>query len=363
MLRNIKNEILNKPSFSKKFSIIESTIHALKVGSKNLGGKSLIKSNISLKTILFGLLLSLVTLQCAKTTVTDVTPDVTPGPTPVQNDLVLSVNSLTMYASNGYTASFTITTDQNWTITGYPNWLSVSPTSGAPGTALKVTLTTTTLNTVTGITGSLSVNATGKPELNKTLNLTRSIYDFCGGTLGLPGPSIVVAKWVSMGAAEHGVFDTRDPNGRVLVAIAKGCGGVGWTTIEEVIAKSDYVKLGFYAVAGEPIINSNTLFFANNPIGGLSATPTSAILPSYIKLYFRNYLTSVIEDFEFLYSQNPYVGIERCNLSNQYILRNLKQVIATSNGQNCITDSQFPPELKDTMNALLEGAGKTYRIP
>ena len=33
MLKNIKNIILGKPSFSKVFSIVESTIHALRGGA------------------------------------------------------------------------------------------------------------------------------------------------------------------------------------------------------------------------------------------------------------------------------------------------------------------------------------------
>ena len=367
MLKNIKNEILNKPSFSKVISIVESTIHALKGGGKNLGGKSLVCANISLKTILFGLLISLLTLQCSKSTDT-ATPAPAPGPTPVQNDLVLSVSSLTMYAANGYTASFTITTDQNWTITGAPNWLIVSTTSGGPGTGLKVNLTTTTLNTTPGLTGSLSVNATGKPELNKTLNLTRTHYTTCGDTLGLPGPSIVVAKWVSVGAGDHSAFNDKDPNSRFLVAVAKGCTSevVGWKTLNVNLFKNaNFIGLGFIK-NGSVTIYSSTVYFTNSPFAGLSSTPVDYQTALWY-LLFKNYQSDGDARIDTIYNDSTLQGgvIQplNCNANNQYLLRNFLSSDNANGAQTCITDTQFPPELKDTMNDLLRGAGKTYRIP
>ena len=306
-------------------------------------------------------------MQCSKSTDT-VTP--APGPTPVQNDLVLSVNSLTMYAANGYTASFTITTDQNWTITNNTNWLNVSPTSGGPGSAIKINLTTTTLNTVTGITGSLSVNATGKPELNKTLNLTRSNYAFCGVSLGLSGSSIVVSKWVSMGAADHSELKSiLNPNGRILVAVAKGCGGPN-NTNENLIKQSTFVRLGFITGANVTIF-SNTVYFTNSPFIGLSATTFGFNVISYYRYLFNNWETDTNQKFDRdLFNDDPFLGglqeFSKCNTNNKYLKINLSLEgvqIQTPGAQTCITDAEFPPELKDTMNALLEGAGKTYRIP
>ena len=73
MIKNIKNEILIKPSFSKMYSIIENTILTC------IWGGSLVRANFSLKTILIGLFLSLFTLQCSKGG-TD--PVATPTPPP-----------------------------------------------------------------------------------------------------------------------------------------------------------------------------------------------------------------------------------------------------------------------------------------
>ena len=412
MLNNIKNEILNKNSFSKVFSIAESTIHALRWGGgKNLRGKSLrgknsVKSNSNLKTILFGIFLSLLVMQCSKSTdpVTSTPASGCPsgqsknansglcevdltlcqngqgkanactscdtgytsigGVCIVQNNLVISVNSLTMYASNGYTASFTITTDQNWTITGAPAWLSVSPTSGAPGTALKVNLTTTTLNTTAGLTGSLSVNATGKPELNKTLNLTRTHYTSCGGTLGLPGPSIVVAKWVSMGAAEQSVVNLADPNGRFLVAVAKGCGG-GNTTFEFNLKKAIDITFDLFLPGAVTTLKSSAFNFTESVSIGAFVDRGSLFSNSVSPSLSINNDPSLIVNLQFIPLLQGETGfLLDCSSKNQYLVSNLANLSANTNPKNtCITDTQFPPELKDTMNALLRGAGKTYSIP
>ena len=172
----------------------------------------------------------------------------------LQNNLVLSVSSLTIYAQNGYSTNFTITTDQNWTITA-PAWLSVSPTSGGPGSAIQVNLTTTSLNTTAGLTGILNVNATAKLDLSRTLNLTRSTYAFCGGGLGLLNTnSVAILKWVSLGANEHAPSSTandfsnrlsNDPNGRFLIGIARGC-GINGSALNNLISYSNF-PVNFYS--------------------------------------------------------------------------------------------------------------------
>ena len=413
MNKNLKNEILGKQSFSKVKNnivncIVNTTIHALRGGGKNLGGKSLIRANINLKTILFGLILSLLVMQCSKSsdpvvnpvTVNDTCPSgqsknasgtcvvdatlcqngqgkagacttcnagytVSNGICIVQNNLVLSVSSLTIYAQNGYSTNFTITTDQNWTITA-PAWLSVSPTSGGPGSAIQVNLTTTTLNTTAGITGNLSVNATGKAELNKTLNLTRTYYTNCGGTLGLSGPSIVVAKWVSVGAGDHSAYSPTDPNGRFLVAVAKGCGGPD-NVNENLFKNTNLVGLGFLKNARATIFSS-TVYFNNSPLAGLSSVPSeqeSLLGVAYYYILFKNYEVNGAQRLDTIYNDSsiPISQINTCNAKNQYLLRNISEILSsTINAQSCITDTQFPPELKDTMNDLLRGASKPYTI-
>ena len=376
MFRNLINEILSKTSFS------------------------------NLKTILFGIFLSLLVMQCSKSTDPVTTTPASGCPSgqsknesgscavdatlcqngqgkanacttcdigyvpnggvcivPVKLDL--SVNTIKMYAQIGFNASFTIDTDSNWTITA-PEWLSVSPASGFPGTAIPVNLTTITLNTIASITGSLSVKATGRPELDKTLNLTRSQYAFCGGTIGLVGPSIVVSKWVSMGAAEHNTYSPKDPNGRFLVAVAKGCGG-GNNTNENNMRKANDIFLNLYFQSLVTSTKSNTLSFAESPFIGafidgryvedLSVSPSLEI----------NNDNNLRVNFQFYPLVEGEPGtLFSCNSKNQYSVSNLANLSNNRTPkQTCldVTTSSFPPVLKDTMNTLLLGANKSYSIP
>ena len=284
----------------------------------------------------------------------------------VQNNLVLSVSSLTIYAQNGYSTNFTITTDQNWTITA-PAWLSVSPTSGGPGSAIQVNLTTTTLNTTAGVTGILSVNATAKLDLSRTLNLTRTYYTNCGGTLGLSGPSIVIAKWVSVGAAVHSSFNSTDPNGRLLVAVAKGCGG-GNTTLENNLRNAINITFNLYYSGSGLTNNFGSSSFISSPI--LSAVYNGFLSTDGVNV--ANYFFGINNDnsknislalFALGFGDTS-ARISSCNSKNQYLLANLANLNPLNNSfatNTCldVTTSSFPPELKSTMNSLLSGAGKT----
>ena len=283
----------------------------------------------------------------------------------VQNNLVISLNSLTMNASKGYTASFTLNTDQNWMITGYPAWLSVSPTSGGPGSAIQINLTTTTINTVAVATGSLSVNATGKPELNKTINFIRPYYDFCGGGVSLPNTNTVaILKWVSLGANEHtptySAIDftnrlSNDPNGRLLVGIIRGCGAVG-SAVSNWASASNF-RVQFYNDVSFMITKAfDDINFSNSPIVGFSTIDNNKSNSSIV--IFNGNISNTLGIYSVGPNDTGTVNI--CNGTKQYTRINYE---GAHNIKTCIDDLAFPSELKDTMNTLLEGAGKTYRIP
>ena len=394
MKKNLKNEILGKQSFSKikiiVNSIVKNTIQMFTGGGYNKLNK-LVFGARQTKIRLLGLVLMLcmtsLFIDCAVSTKTDeVAPtpqasaclngqgtagactscnagySVSNGTCIVQNNLVLSVNSLTIYGQIGFSTNFTITTDLNWTITA-PAWLSVSPTSGGPGSAIQVNLTTLTLNTATGVTGTLSVKATAKPELNKNLNLTRSNYGFCGGTLGLSGPSIVVSKWVSMGAADHSAYNFNDPNGRFLVAVAKGCGG-GNNQIENNLRIANKIFFSIYLQSAITTINSATFNFTESfTIGAFidrGSIYSGGLSPSLI---INNDTNLNVNLFYSPNVEGETGTLLDCNLKNQYLFANLANSSNYVNPKNtCITDTQFPSELKSTMNDLLRGASKPYNI-
>ena len=442
MKKNIKNEILVKQSFSKVFSIVNNTIHALR-GGKNLGGKSLIRAKISLKTILFGLILSLLVMQCAKTSVTETTP--TPAPVNdtcplgqsknasgvcensattcenglgkagactscnagysvsnglclVQNNLILSVNSLNMYASLGDTASFTINTDQNWTITGVPDWLSVSPKSGVAGGANKITLTTTTINTIEGVSVTLNINATGNVNLNKTLSLKRTRFAFCGSTYGVVGPSVVIYKWITTGGAGTEIYNNANvqlPNSRFLATFIKGCQWASMGSVQQDLTTVRSASL-YYRESASGNFNSvsNLASLGQGPAVALSTNrPISLFVggtanETYFIMELRdasNTIVAQLTPFIILF-ENPslifttwtsdpktkfatvdltrgYASISGSGGSNKGTPDSARANLSTLDFSGSVSESAFPRAGREAMNALLEAANKTYRIP
>jgi len=87
--------------------------------------------------------------------------------------LILSESSLTLKGAANSGASLTVASDEAWTITGVPTWLTVSPTSGDAGTTT-VTLTANEDNTTGAVrTAELTVSSTTDATLSKTLTVSQ----------------------------------------------------------------------------------------------------------------------------------------------------------------------------------------------
>ncbi len=158
------------------------------------------------------------------------------------NDLVLNVSSIEMAASpESYT--FTINTDLNWQITGIPDWLSVSPTRGIAGTASLVTITTATVNTVRGLNATLTIHASlnaSSPVVTRSLRLNRSNFDICGGTYGLPGPSVMLLKYLDNTNPSPSALSATNAD-MALIAV-RGCGDTT-TTVQSVFSGLRYINV------------------------------------------------------------------------------------------------------------------------
>ena len=317
----------------------------------------------------------------------------------VQNNLILSVNSLNMYASLGDTASFTINTDQNWTITGVPDWLSVSPKSGVAGGANKITLTTTKINSLlVDVSGTLNINATGNASFNKTLSLTRSKYAFCGGTYGVVGPSVVIYKWITTGGAGTEVYNDANvqlPNSRFLATFIKGCQGGAVGSVQQDLTTVRYASLYYRNLFNGAFIPvSNILNIGQNPVLALSTSRapvfTNPSNEAIFTMELRDGTSTIVAQVtaiqSLLTSQNAY--FLNCYSNTQYVTVNLTlgytnvlvgPTVINSKGTpppsgdqfscldfatpSSVSESAFPRAGREAMNALLEAAGKGYTIP
>ena len=427
MLKKVKDEILSKSSFSILNQIVENTIFkSIKEADRTLGknlGIYLFRTNSNFTTILFVLFLSLLTLQCSKSGTDPVVTPTPPADTScpngqgkanactscnagysvsngtclVQNNLVLSVSSLNMYASLGDTASFTINTDQNWTITNNLTWLSVNPMNGGPGATNKITLTTTNINTLEGVSEALSINATGNASLNKTLSLTRSRFAFCGGTYGVVGPSVVIYKWITTGGAGTEIYSNANvqlPNSRFLATFIKGCQGGAVGSVQQDLTTVRSVSLYYREVASGNLNSvSNLVSLGQGPAVGLSATRTIALFAGFNESSFimelrdeSNAIVAQIAPFIQLYTSanptfnewtiNPQTKFATVDLNKGYA--NVSGIGGTSKGtppdlnpnnlrtldfSSSVSETAFPRVGREVMNALLDAANKTYRIP
>ncbi len=162
--------------------------------------------------------------------------------TPVSNDLVPNLSSIEILASpRSYT--FTINTDQNWQITGIPDWLSVNPTSGSAGVANLVTITTSIANTVSGLSATLTIHGSlspTSPVITRSLALTRSIFDRCGGDYGIPGPSVMLFKYLNK--TNPNPSEPSSTNAEMAFIVVRGCGDTT-TTVQSVFSTLRYVKI------------------------------------------------------------------------------------------------------------------------
>ena len=86
--------------------------------------------------------------------------------------LILSAEALTLKGQQGSGASLTVATDEAWTVSGVPAWLSVSPQSGEAGTTT-VALTAAANETGAAREAVLTFTCTADASLSKTLTVTQ----------------------------------------------------------------------------------------------------------------------------------------------------------------------------------------------
>ena len=229
MLKNLKNEILVKQSFSKVKnnieSIVDNTIHALRGGGKNLGGKSLVSVKYSFKTILFGLLISLLVLsmQCSKGS----DPAVTPTPTATPDGTITCKIYETKNAS-----------DQCVTKT-CPFGESLNASNGM-------------CEAIICPSGQL-LDASGNCADKD------SFYTTCNGVRGLKGPSIMLIKYLNKTLPNPSIII--DPNNSDFAFIvARGCeeSNPAWLT-----SQSIFNALSYFEILDT---TSASLRFTNNPM-------------------------------------------------------------------------------------------------
>ena len=87
--------------------------------------------------------------------------------------LLLSETSLTLKGQQNSGATLTVSSDDPWTVSGVPDWLTVSPLSGEPGnTTLIITANADNL-TASLREATLTVSSTADPQLAKTLTVAQ----------------------------------------------------------------------------------------------------------------------------------------------------------------------------------------------
>ncbi len=295
----------------------------------------------------------------------------------VINDVVLGISSIEALASpSSYT--FTINTNQNWQITGIPAWMSVRPTWGSANgvsTLFHLTLTTIGINTVAGTNATLLIHGSLTPVassslISRSLSLTRSIYDRCGGAYGLPGASSIIAKWVSAGSAVGDIGNHSSatngfnhPDSRLIFGIARGCGGTG--SSEGIIKNMSAFRLFFY----DQVFNTdfpatgNVHSFTNSPYTSVLVSSVSGYALIGMRIRDANMTSNLL--LVNLFSSGS--GIELCpsGSASLYWERSLSII---SGGGTCQNTSAFPASLnplKALMNAEITRANtaSAYQIP
>ena len=260
MLNKIKNVKLNLLIFTKVFSMIENTIQTCRDGGgkspigDNLRSNGLFRSNISLKTILFGLLISLLAMQCSTSSTTDPVAT-TPGtqsacqsgqtkqadgscladcvsPKILQNGVCVSTPSVQITSNSlsigGLASSYkTISINANtpWNITGtVPSWMNISKTSGEAG-IFSINLTALQANTTAGgvadVDRTASFNVTGTGVPTQTLTVTQVGRELCSG---FEGPTVMLYKYLNKTNPNPpaGELISKE-NTSIAFMMAKGC--------------------------------------------------------------------------------------------------------------------------------------------
>lgn len=99
-----------------------------------------------------------------------------------EKQLIVSDEDVILNGAENSSASITISCDDAWNITGTPDWLTVSPTSGTAGTVTTITITATSDNT-TGAERQAVLTVNGITDATLTKNITVKQSQKAGGVL------------------------------------------------------------------------------------------------------------------------------------------------------------------------------------
>ena len=191
--------------------------------------------------------------------------------------LIVSDEEVTLNGSANSSANITVACDDAWTITGMPDWLSVSPDNGSAGATVTVSLTATTDNT-TGAERQavLTVSSTADATLSKTVTVKQAeksdgvlLFDNFENTDNPNG-------WVIENSGESGrgwQYTEGTPTGKNKQMVHSGTHAM--TMVEAFWGGEHQVA----KLTSPTLSNAKTLSFYSHTNGG-NATPT-------LKPYYR----------------------------------------------------------------------------
>ena len=399
MKKNIKNEVLVKHSFSKINSIVENTIQMyMGGGSKNLGCKNLVRTKYSLKTILFGICLLLLTMQCSKSTsepVATPTPDGTitckvgeskdasgkcvantcdagkiknasgvceacPSGQVVSNNSCITP-SVAPDAPTGFTATVEYNNLRlNWAQTnGASEFIIYWSTSSANFNIASASILNTASYTIvhssllTGVTyyyklfaknnigtSSSFASASGTP--------VKPLLTNCGGTVGINGPSVVIYKWITTGAGDALTYSDPNvqlPNSRILTTFIKGCDGGAVGSVQQDLTTVRTASLYYQNYLSSTFNKVSDVFnIGQSPVLALSTSRNPVFSnPSNETIFtmeLRDGTNAIVAQIGILNTLNaasgvPYFG--GCFTNTQYVSINLSLGYATVTGTGAKT--------------------------
>ena len=236
MSKNLKNLILGNPSFSKVFSIIENTILTC------IWRGSLIRTNSNFKTILIGLFLSLLALQCSKSGTTD--PVATPTPTSAcKPDQTKLADGTCKNPDGTITCKIYETKNASNGLCETINCLSGQTLNKSNGQC----------ETITCPSGQL-VNKSG------TCADISTFYTTCGGKTGLTGPSVMLLKYLYK-SNPNPTSVINQTLAEMAFIVARGCeeDNPSWLS-----SQSIFNALAYFDIRDSVLGDTSTLNFASN---------------------------------------------------------------------------------------------------
>lgn len=139
---------------------------------------------LSVFAIMMAFALSATLVSCGGDSSSDSSapPVPTPDPTPTPSNVTVSPTAVSLLSDAGSYTQVTVTTTDNWTISGCPEWLHMTASAGSGNSAITLTTksdnfsdeTRTATITVATSTSSVSFTVSQEPSLAKNMKVTLS---------------------------------------------------------------------------------------------------------------------------------------------------------------------------------------------